>query len=301
MSDIPQFDPKSAIFSYCSDATSFLPFLSAKIFEHFMEHPLTQGSPLFASPPLFTISSATFSPEILSASSKLPLEKFRVGSIPRLLHMESTAGVPKSWRFSVLGSSLMIFATSLAAELSAFLSYISGFFLSESSITIAFMPLEPITAPMPPLPATRSCWPVWSVVATQAEARPISPAGPMQYMPTFLPNLSKRILKVSDTSLPLSPGKLIISASPSFKYRTPVAGSSGMSSSIMALNPRFESFLPAAPPTLLSFMPPVRGLFPPTEERPEVVSAVSPRSPEATINLFFLPRGSQAGSLLSSI
>ena len=152
-----------------------------------------------------------------------------------------------------------------------------------------------MTAPRPPRPATRSCTPVWSVVATTAASRRISPAGPMHRAPIFSPKRRRSAARVGEVSNPRSSGasrKLALSA---VTCRMRGCGSSGASSSTTALRPRRARLLPAEPPTLASLQPPVRGLLPPTDSLPAVVRPVSASRPEAKISRFCRPRASQAG------
>jgi len=48
---------------------------------------------------------------------------------------------------------------------------------------------------------------------------------------------------------------------------------------MIALMPILASFVPAVPPTLLSFIPPVSGLLAPIDNLPEQVNGVPAKSP----------------------
>ncbi len=71
---------------------------------------------------------------------------------------------------------------------------------------------------------------------------------------------------------------------------------------MIATIPSFAREYATVPPTLLSLMPPVSGLFAPTERRPVFTKVVPVKYPGAKISLFSLPRGSVvAGTSLFTI
>ena len=62
----------------------------------------------------------------------------------------------------------------------------------ESSMTTAFSPLDPITAPRPPRPHTRLGTPSTSVLDIRADESCISPAGPIKARLALDPKRSRR-------------------------------------------------------------------------------------------------------------
>src|SRR5664279_5541822 len=69
----------------------------------------------------------------------------------------------------------------------------------------------------------------------------------------------------------------------------------GWPSMISALMPSHANSCAAVPPELLSLIPPVSGLLPPAERRPDWAAGVPVRRPGANTSLLFGPRGWQVG------
>ncbi len=64
---------------------------------------------------------------------------------------------------------------------------------------------------------------------------------------------------------------------------------------IMAVMPRCPRAAPVVPPALLSFIPPVKGLFAPMDTRLVLTRLVPLKTPGAMISLLSGPRGSHVG------
>jgi len=148
-------------------------------------------------PPRASMLAVMDSPPMLLAHSFRPLRKFLVGRPPASFRMLTRMLVPYLVRpWLVTGWVDRAVAKRLAALLKASLSAMGTPGAPVSSMTMALIFLEPMTAPRPPRPALRML--LWgSAKEMLAPVRRISPAGPMMATPTLGPYLACRTLMAS--------------------------------------------------------------------------------------------------------
>ena len=163
-----------------------------------------------------------------------------------------------------------------------------------SSMAMNLIRLEPMTAPRPPRPWLRIL-PEGSFTEMLAAVSRISPAGPMAITPVFLPRRDWRASMTAKFPRPRSPrsSSMVTPSLPTLRAYQPSPW--GMPSTIRALMPRRANIWAAVPPTLLSLMPPVSGLFAPADRRPELDAAVPDSRPGANTSLLLGPRAWQVG------
>jgi len=121
----------------------------------------------------------------------------------------------------------------------------------------------------------------------------------MPRMPT-LPKRSQRSSLVSYIPLLLKSSAGISSAPAASIFSMNALFFFGFPSITTARIPSLPSFCPGRPPALDSLMPPVRGLLPPTEIRPELGAMDPASNPGATTSLLLGPRGWQRGGTSSA-